>query len=68
MRQQSKDIRYLVKDLIPELTPEGEKMTVESKEWRQMSVRERLAAAQKIVDEREAAKPQRHRKERDIEL
>jgi hypothetical protein len=25
-------------------------------------------AAQKVVDEREAAKPQRHRKERDIEL
>ena len=63
-----KDIRYLVKDLIPELTPEGEKMTAESKEWRQMSIKERLAAAQKIVEEREAARPQRHREERDIEL
>jgi mobA/mobL family protein len=45
--QMLKDIRYLVKDLLPELEPEGEKMTPESKDWRQMTVRERLVAASK---------------------
>ena len=62
-----KEIRYLVKDLIPELEPEREKMTPESKSWREMTVRERLAAAQKEVD----AERQRHqppqRKHRDRE-
>lgn len=60
------DIKYLVKDLLPELEPEGERMTAESKSWRQMSVRERLAAAQKKIDADNAARqPQRKHKERE---
>ena len=62
-----KEIRYLVKDLIPELEPEREKMTPESKSWREMTVRERLAAAQKEVDaERQRQQPPQ-RKHRDRE-
>ena len=64
--QMLKDIRYLVKDLIPELEPEGEKMTPESKEWREMTVRERLAAASKeLAAERDAERQQPQRKHRD---
>ena len=66
--QMLKDIRYLVKDLIPELEPEREKMTPESKEWREMTVRERLAAARKeLAAERENERPQPQRKHRDRE-
>ena len=65
--QMLKDIRYLVKDLIPELEPEREKMTPESKSWREMSVRERLAAAQKEADaERQRQQPPK-KKNRDLE-
>ena len=53
-----KEIRYLVKNLIPELEPEREKMTPESKSWREMTVRERLATAPKEVDaERQRQQP-----------
>ena len=53
--QMLKDIRYLVKELIPELEPEREDLTPERKEWKRMTVRERLAAAQKEVDAENAA-------------
>ena len=42
--------RTIVKKLIPELTPEGEKLTPEIKKEKR-SVFEKLAAAKKIVDE-----------------
>ena len=49
---------YAYQNLIPELEPEREKMTPESKSWREMTVRERLAAAQKEVDaERQRQQP-----------
>lgn len=65
--QMLKDIRYLVKDLIPELEPEHEKMTPESKSWREMSVRERLAAAQKEANaERQRQQPPK-KKNRNLE-
>lgn len=61
-----KDIRYLVKGLFPELKPEGEKMTPESKEWREMTVRERLASASKeLAAEHDAERQQPQRKHRD---
>lgn len=50
-----KDVRYFVKDLIPELVPEGEPLTPERKEERK-SVRERLANAQDRVDARNEAR------------
>ena len=53
--QMLKDIRYLVKELIPELEPEREDLTPERKEWKRMTIRERLAAAQKEVDAENAA-------------
>lgn len=61
-----KEIRYLVKDLIPELEPEREKMTPESKEWREITVKERVAAASReLAAECENERPQPQRKHRD---
>ena len=65
--QMLKDIRYLVKDLLPELEPEDEKMTPESKDWRQMTVRERLAAASKELAAENETRQQPQRKHRDRE-
>ena len=66
--QMLKDIRNLVKDLIPELEPERENLTPEKKDWKQMTVRERLAAAQKEIDaertERQNQQPQKKKKDR----
>ena len=63
-----KDIKYLVKDLIPELEPERENLTPEKKDWKQMTVRERMAAARKELDaeyaERHGEHPQRKQKDR----
>lgn len=47
-----KDVRYYVKDLLPELVPEEEPLTPERKEEKRKSVRERLANAQDRVDAR----------------
>lgn len=47
-----KDVRCFVKDLIPELVPEGDALTPERKEVKRKSVRERLANAQDRVDAR----------------
>ena len=65
--QMLKDIRYLVKDLIPELEPEREKLTPERKDWKQMTVRERLAAASQELAAENAARQneQPHRKPKD---
>ena len=66
--QMLKDIKYLVKDLIPELEPERENLTPEKKDWKQMTVRERMAAARKELDaeyaERQREHPQRKQKDR----
>ena len=65
--QMLKDIRYLVKDLIPELEPERENLTPERKDWKQMTVRERLAAASQELAAENAARQheQPHRKPKD---
>ncbi len=65
--QMLKDIRYLVKDLIPELEPERENLTPEKKDWKQMTVRERLAAASQELAAENAARQheQPHRKPKD---
>ena len=62
-----KDIRYLVKDLIPELEPERENLTPERKDWKQMTVRERMAAAREELAAENAARQheQPHRKPKD---
>lgn len=64
-----KDIRYLVKDLIPELEPERENLTPERKDWKQMTVRERLAAASQELAAENAARQHEQpvRKHRDRE-
>ena len=51
-----KDVRCFVKDLIPELVPEGDALTPERKEVKRKSVRERLAKAQDRVDARNEAR------------
>lgn len=57
-----KDVRYYVKDLLPELVPEGEPLTPERKEEKRKSVRERLANAQDRVDaQAEARRSQQNR-------
>ena len=65
--QMLKDIRYLVKDLIPELEPERENLTPERKDWKQMTVRERLAAASQELAAENATRQheQPHRKPKD---
>jgi len=65
--QMLKDIRYLVKDLIPELEPERENLTLERKDWKQMTVRERMAAAREELAAENAARQheQPHRKPKD---
>ena len=66
-----KDIKYLVKDLIPELEPERENLTPERKEWKNMTVRERLAAASRESAaenaERQRQQPQRKQKNKEWE-
>ena len=42
-----KDVRYFVRDLLPELIPAGETLTPERKEAKKESIRARLAKAQK---------------------
>lgn len=54
-----KDIRYFVKDLIPELEPEGDKLTPEKKEQKQMTMRERLAAAKAEAERQNAERQQK---------
>ena len=69
--QMLKEIKYLVKDLIPELEPEREKLTLERKEWKNMTVRERLAAASREAAaenaERQNQQPQRKQKNKEWE-
>ncbi len=66
-----KDIKYLMKDLIPELEPERENLTPERKEWKNMTVKERLAAASPEVAaenaERQRQQPQRKQKNKEWE-
>ena len=66
-----KDIKYLVKDLIPELEPERENLTQERKEWKNMTVKERLAAASRESAaenaERQRQQPQRKQKNKEWE-
>ena len=57
-----KDVRYFVKDLIPELVPEGDALTPERKEVKRKSVRERLAKAQDRVDARNEARRSQQQK------
>ena len=60
-----KDVRYFVKDLLPELVPEGDALTPERKEVKRKSVRERLANAQDWVDARnETWRSQQDRKQK----
>lgn len=61
-----KDVRYFVKDLLPELIPEGEALTPERKEEKKLSMKERLADAQARADAQNEARrrsqPQQNRK------
>ena len=66
-----KDIKYWVKDLIPELEPERDNLTPERKEWKNMTVKERLAAASREVAaenaERQRQQPQRKQRNKEWE-
>ena len=64
-----KDIKYLVKDLIPELEPERENLTPERKEWKNMTMRERLAVASResAAENAERQRQQPHRKQKNKE-
>ena len=57
--------KKLVKDLIPELTPEGEKLTPEIRTEKQ-SLLKKLAAAQKIVDANKANNPNHPKRNKGI--
>ena len=67
--QMLKDIKYLVKDLIPELEPERENLTPERKEWKNMTMRERLAVASResAAENAERQRQQPHRKQKNKE-
>ena len=49
-----KSVRYYVKDLLPELVPEGEALTEERKDEKRESIKERLTRAKQEVEAHEA--------------
>lgn len=57
-----KDIRYLIKDLLPELVPEKEALTPERKQEKRSMLAE-LHKKQQFVDERKAQQPSRQKKQ-----
>ena len=57
-----KDIRYLIKDLLPELVPEKTELTPERKQEKRSMLAE-LHKNQQIVEERKAQNPSRQKKQ-----